>query len=219
MSAFYSRDWPGSAPYGKRLAAWPGFLDKLSHLRIFRAPNKSTLSYADNHRPRQVFEDVFKVMPAKARSPGRDRKKRLKFKNPLYSIDSRVIDLCLEMFDRVLYKRTKGAIKLRLTLERQSYLPCRVLVSDYKTADVTVVRAMSFPRGAVAAMDRGCVDFNLFPSWTAQGVYFVTRVKERTRYGTVEARPVPAKVGRPRPMDQSFPVEFLKVKQGFKMFL
>lgn len=174
-----------------------GALGKLNHLGIFRSPNKSTLSYANNHRPWQLFEDVFKVMLGKAISMGRDSKKKFKFKNPLYSIDSSVIDLCLEVFDWALYKRTKGAVKLHLMLEHQSYLPCWVLISDGKTADVTVARTMSLTRGAIVAMDGGYVDFNLFSSWTAQGVYFVTRIKERMLYEVVEVRPLPAKVGRP----------------------
>lgn len=181
-----------------------GALGKLNHLGIFRSPNKSTLSYANNHRPWQLFEDIFKVVLNKARSMGRDRKKKFKFKNPLYSIDSSVIDLCLEVFDWALYKRTKGAVKLHLMLEHQSYLPCWALISDGKTADVTVARTMSLPRGAIVAMDRGYVDFNLFSSWTAQGVYFVTRIKERMLYEVVESRPVPAKAGRP-PADRSEP--------------
>jgi hypothetical protein len=181
-----------------------GALGKLNHLGIFRPPNKSTLSYANNHRPWQLFEDIFKVMLSKARSLGQDRKKKFKFKNPLYSIDSSVIDLCLEVFDWALYKRTKGAVKLHLMLEHQTYLPCWALISDGKTADVTVARTMSLPRGAIVAMDRGYVDFNLFSSWTAQGVYFVTRIKERMLYEVVERRCVPAKAGRP-PTDRPEP--------------
>ena len=34
-------------------------LGKLVHLGVFRRPNKSTLSYANMHRPAALFEDVF----------------------------------------------------------------------------------------------------------------------------------------------------------------
>ena len=34
-------------------------LGKLVHLGIAKAPNKSTLSYANEHRPAQLYEDLF----------------------------------------------------------------------------------------------------------------------------------------------------------------
>ena len=139
-------------------------------------------------------------MYTKARKVGQESKKRFKFKNPLYSIDSSTIDLCLKVFDWALYKRTKGAVKLHLMLEHQSYLPCWAVVTDGKSADITVARTMSLSKGAIVAMDRGYVDFNLFASWTADGVYFVTRIKDRMCYEILESRPVPAKAGRP-PME------------------
>jgi hypothetical protein len=174
-----------------------GAQGKLNHLGISKPPNKSTLSYANNHRPWQLFEDVFKVMYGKVRELGQERKKKFKFKNPLYSIDSSTIDLCLEVFDWALYKRTKGAVKLHLMLEHQAYLPCWALVTDGKSADITIARTMSLPKGAIVAMDRGYVDFNLFSSWTSEGVYFVTRIKDGMLYEVMESRPVPAKPGRP----------------------
>ena len=34
-------------------------LGKLAHLGVSKAPNKSTLSYANGHRPAELFEDLF----------------------------------------------------------------------------------------------------------------------------------------------------------------
>ena len=42
-------------------------------------------------------------------------------------------------------------------------------------------------------MDRGYNNFELFGAWTAEGVFFVTRMKEGTLYEVVESRPLPAK--------------------------
>ena len=36
-------------------------LGKLVHLGVLKAPNKSTLSYANAHRPAALFEDVFQT--------------------------------------------------------------------------------------------------------------------------------------------------------------
>jgi IS4 transposase len=40
-------------------------------------------------------------------------------------------------------------------------------------------------------MDRGYNDYSLFGRWTAEGVYFVTRMKESTAYVVTETRAVP----------------------------
>ena len=65
-------------------------LGKLVHLGIAKAPNKSTLSYANEHRPAQLYEDL----PYTALNRFRDeeglgqRKKKFRFKNKLLSLDS-----------------------------------------------------------------------------------------------------------------------------------
>lgn len=43
--------------------------------------------------------------------------------------------------------------------------------------------------------DRGYVDYGLFGEWTGQGVYFVTRIKDNTRYVITEERQAPANRG------------------------
>lgn len=62
---------------------------KLAHLGI-EAPARSSLSYANAHRPWQLFEQVFHGLYDKvaAKATGRHR---FRFKNKLVSIDSTVI--------------------------------------------------------------------------------------------------------------------------------
>lgn len=45
------------------------------------------------------------------------------------------------------------------------------------------------------AVDRGYTDFALFGRWTKAGVYFVTRLKEKTLYEVVEECHIPANRG------------------------
>jgi transposase len=107
---------------------------KLAHLGI-TVPVRSSLSYANGHRPWQLFEKVFyglfETVAAKAQGTHTFR-----FKNTLVSLDSTVIDLCLSMYDWANYRRTKGAVKLHLVLDHDGYLPCFGLVTDGKVADV-----------------------------------------------------------------------------------
>ena len=71
-------------------------LGKLAHLGIRDAPSRSTLSYANAHRPWQLYEDLFyrTLDRCRAQAP----KKRFRFKNKLLSLDATVIDLCLSLF-------------------------------------------------------------------------------------------------------------------------
>jgi hypothetical protein len=83
-------------------------LGKLRHLGIFGIPNKSTLSYANSNRPSELYEELFyKTLDrVKLLSPGLKKKSKFRFKNRLFSIDSTIIDLCLNLFPWAKYRRT-----------------------------------------------------------------------------------------------------------------
>jgi hypothetical protein len=162
---------------------------KLRHLGIEEAPPRSTLSYANGHRPWQLFEAVFHQLLDTCR--GMAPKKKFRFKNKLLSLDATVIELCASMFDWAKFRQTKGAVKLHLLLDHDGYLPTYALLTDGKTADVSVAQQLALPKGSVVVMDRGYTDYLLFERWCAEGVFFVTRLKANASYAVVERRPVP----------------------------
>jgi hypothetical protein len=164
---------------------------KMTHLGIKRMPKRSTLSYANNHRPWQLFENTFYELLSQADLLAAKQKRRFRFKNPLVSIDSTIIDLCLSMFDWAKFRRAKGAVKLHLMLNHQGYLPGWALITDGKTADVKVAQKLEFPPETVVAMDRGYVDYGMFERWTARRVWFVTRAKKDMKYRFVQYNDVP----------------------------
>ena len=45
--------------------------------------------------------------------------------------------------------------------------------------------------GTIVVYDRGYNDYSLFGQWTSRGVYFVTRMKDKTLHEVVERRTVP----------------------------
>ena len=116
------------------------------------------------------------------------QKRRFRFKNPLFSIDSSTIDLCLSMYDWAKFRRTKGAVKLHLMLNHQGYLPHWALITDGKVHDVTVAKTLDFEPGTIVVMDRGYIDYDLFDYWTGEGVWFVTRAKKNMAYRVVKQR-------------------------------
>lgn len=162
---------------------------KLAHLGI-EAPARSSLSYANSHRPWALFEKVFhglfEIVAAKAVG-----KKKFRFKNKLVSIDSTVIDLCLSMYDWAKFRRAKGAVKLHLVLDHDGYLPCFGIITDGKVADVKAAHQMHFAPDTIVVDDRGYNDYRLFAKWTEAGVYFVTRMKDNSLFEVVEEHAVP----------------------------
>lgn len=168
-------------------------LGKLRHLGLAQAPSRSTLSYANNHRPWELFEDVFHSLLDQARAVAGRFRRKFRFKNPLRSIDASTIQLCREVFDWARYGRTKGAVKLHLMLDHQGCLPGWACITEGKVHDVTPVKALRFAPGTIVAMDRGYNDYALFGRWCEAGVFFVTRQKSDAVYRLVESRPIPVR--------------------------
>ncbi|PIX75547.1 MAG: transposase [Rhodocyclales bacterium CG_4_10_14_3_um_filter_68_10] len=162
---------------------------KLAHLGI-EAPARSSLSYANGHRPWECFEQVFYGLFATVAAKAVGRKK-FRFKNKLVSIDSSVIDLCLSMYDWAKFRTTKGAVKLHLVLDHDGYVPCFGIITDGKAADVKAAHHMYFAPETIVVDDRGYNDYRLFAKWTEASVYFVTRMKDNTLFEVVEEHPVP----------------------------
>ena len=133
---------------------------KLQHLGI-TAPARSTLAYANEHRPWQLYRAVFEALLARCQPLGQGRRK-FRFKSKLVSLDSTVIDLCATLFDWAKFRRTKGAVKLHCLLDHDGYLPSVVVITEGKRHDVRVARTLRFDPGTVVVMDRGYVDYAWF---------------------------------------------------------
>ena len=171
---------------------------KLVHLGILSAPNKSTLSYANEHRPAALFEDLFYTSLNRFRGQQGlgARKARFQFKNKLQSLDSTTISLCLDLFPWAKFRRAKGGVKAHVLLDHDDYLPSYVLVTEARKSDVGVAQSLDLNAGSIVAMDRGYNDYALFSKWTGQEVFFVTRLKENAAFEVVEStmRPLPRNI-------------------------
>ena len=168
-------------------------LGKLTHLGLKEAPKRSTLAYANLKRPASLFEAVFYNTLASFRGQGTlgQHGNPFRFKNKLLSLDATTVTLCLELFPWAKFRRAKGGVKVHVLLNHDDYMPSFALITDAKTADVKMARSFDLNPGSIVAMDRAYNDFALFGSWCWKGIYFVTRLKERTRYEVVETRKLP----------------------------
>jgi len=171
---------------------------KLRHLGLPQAPPRSTLAYANEHRPWSLYEDVFHHVLGECRAvaahPFKGRRK-FRFKHKLLSLDATLIDLCASVFDWARFRRTKGAVKLHLLLDHDGFLPCYAVITEGKQHEVGVARQWSYEPGTLLVMDRGYNDYTWFADLTRQGVYFVTRLKDNADYIVVEDRELPHRKG------------------------
>jgi hypothetical protein len=76
---------------------------KLKHLGLPAAPARSTLAYANEHRPWQLYQTVFYQLLEKYQqaviSQSGKKKQKFRFKNKLLSLAATVIALCVSGID------------------------------------------------------------------------------------------------------------------------
>jgi hypothetical protein len=161
---------------------------RLSHLGT-KIPSRSTLAYANTHRNWELFQNVFQRLYESCRQDLGMRTK-FKFKNPLLSIDSTHISLCAEMFPWATYSRQKGAVKLHFTLDHAGYLPAAMVITTGKYSELVIARGRKWETGTILLFDRGFIDFAWFNRLTADGVWFITRVKADMKYEVVTSSKV-----------------------------
>jgi len=168
-------------------------LGKLVHLGVERMPNKSTLAYANSHRPAGLYEDLLWAVLDRFRTGGQlgPGRHRFRFKNKLLSLDSTTVSLCLGLFPWASFRRAKGGVKVHVLLDHGDYMPVFAAVSEASRHDMKLARSLELNRGSIVAMDRAYNDYRLFAAWTERGVYFVTRIKDNAVYEVVERRGVP----------------------------
>lgn len=165
-------------------------LGKVKHLGITDTPLRSTLSYANKHRPWQLYEKEFYQLLDKCK-PLAQGKRKFRCKNKLFSLDASLTDLCLSLFDWATYRKTKGAVKLHYLLDHEGYLPVFATITEGNVHELKIAQKLSFAPGSIVAIDRGYTDYGMFSRWPDDGVYFVTRQKENAVFAVIEERAVP----------------------------
>lgn len=141
---------------------------------------RSTLSYANNHRSCHIFESLFyatlkhcqRVVP----------RNQFVFEQPLYSLDSTTIQLCLSLCTWATYRQHKGALKLHTLLNNDSMLPELVIPTTGKTGDITTAKQMALTtrlkKGSIIVFDRAYTDYTWWQRLTDAGITFVARTKK-----------------------------------------
>ena len=146
------------------------------HLGI-RSVKRSTLSDAHERRSFKIFESSFYDLLGSLTEL--TPRYRFKFKNPLYALDSTMVELCLSLFPWAKYRTTKGALKMHTLLNVRTGVPEFLTVTNGKRGDVVEARERlhTLEPESILVFDRGYVDYSWWYKLTEQRIWFVTRTK------------------------------------------
>ena len=157
---------------------------------------RSTLSDANNNRSSDIYKEIFYDLLVKCQSLA--PKHKFKFKKPLYTMDSTLINLCLTIFPWAKYRKMKGALKLHTLLDHRGCLPSFITVTDGKCHDIRVARdsKFGFPSllpDSIITIDRAYIDYKWLYSLAQQKLFFVTRAKRNINYKVLGQHKIPKK--------------------------
>ncbi len=160
---------------------------RLYHLgsRLIR---RSSLSRINNDKPYTLYEELFSKLLTRcqAKAPSHD----FRFKNPLYSLDASIIDLCLSVFPWAEFRTTKAAVKLHVGLNHSGHLPEFFAVTEGNQHEVNIGKLMNFPKGSIVTFDKGYNDYEWYNQLNKKGIFFVTRQKSNAVYRVISRQPV-----------------------------
>jgi putative transposase len=157
------------------------------HLGV-RKIAKSSLARVNEKQPHTLYEALFEKLVK--RCQGVSPQHKFRFKNPLFSLDSSLIDLSLALFPWSDHNRHRGAVKLHVGLDHGGLFPAFATLTEGRRHDVPVGRTFDFPKGSIVIIDKGYTDYGWYKQLTNKGIFFVTRQRNNAIYRVVERRPV-----------------------------
>lgn len=163
--------------------------DKLHHLGIGKAVNKSTLSRANEKRNWRIFQDfgIKLIEQARVLYDG-ENQLELKLKGKIFALDSTTVDLCLEVFLWAHFRSTKAAIKIHTLLDLKTSIPEFIFISEGNVHDVNIMDLIPILKGSYYVMDKAYVDFARLYNIKQEKAYFVVRAKENMQFKRINSR-------------------------------
>lgn len=165
---------------------------RLYHLGA-RPVTRTSFARVNEEQPAALYEALFERLYARclAQAP----RHGFRFKNKLYSLDTSLIDLSLEVFPWAHYALGKAAMKLHLGLDHDGMLPAFALVTESRLYDMAGARRFSFAKGSIVVFDKGYSDYAWLHELDTAGVFFVTRARHGIDTTTLSERAVPSGKG------------------------
>jgi len=170
--------------------------DKLYHLGIGKAINKSTLSRANESRNWRIYQDyALKLIEQVKKMYEDDNQLEVNLKGRVFALDSTTVDLCLEVFLWAPFRSTKAAIKIHTLLDLKTSIPEFIFISAGNVHDVKAMDLIPVQKGSYYIMDKAYVDFERLYAIRQEKAYFVVRAKENLQFKRIKSRTPDKKIG------------------------
>jgi hypothetical protein len=173
------------------MQAW---MDRLQHLGIKSYPKRSTLSDSNKNRSCRFFEELYHELVKLYACVLPDSRSKNDIDSRLYLIDSTTIDLFSDIMGGAGMSREngkrKGGVKAHVLVNPIHQIPSVVYLTASKENDRVFMDKVSVPKGSVLVFDKGYIKYSQWQRWTAQGIYWVSRLSNVSAYQVLEDRPV-----------------------------
>lgn len=148
--------------------------------------SRNNFSHALKNRPYQIVEDLYYHLLGKFSKEIQGKTdERFKFKNPLKSIDSSTISLCLSQFDWAEFRSTKAGIKLHTLIDNRSQVAEFIYISNAKANDVKFYDKYPILENNIYTMDKAYLKFKFLRKIHEKKAFFVLRSKDNTQFSII----------------------------------
>ena len=192
------------------------FDSDLYHCGFRSTVSRSTLADANERRPWQMFEELARILIARARILYRNDRFIAEVNSAVYAFDSSIIELCLQLYPwarAANHLKTAAGVKLHTLLDVHANLPVFSRVSVANLNDMRMLDELVFDLGAFYVLDRGYTDFARLRRIDLAGAFFVIRAKRRLRFRRLESHAVDKTCGLR--VDQEIILEVPKSFDGY----
>lgn len=168
------------------------FQGKLNHLKLEKAPPKSTLGDANMYRSSEVFRKIYNHLKSRYQLSLSDSTLPSPVLKNLFLIDSTVFGLFKAILktsgrNRLDGKR-KGGIKKNTVLEASTRMPLLINFNAAADHDQLFLKHIDLPSGSYLAFDKGYNNYNEFAAYSVKGIFFITRQKDNAVYKSIEEK-------------------------------
>ena len=170
--------------------------NKLYHLGIGKAFDRSTISRANESRDWRIFRDFALNLIERAKNLyADDNLLEVQLKGNIYALDSTTIDLCLNVFWWAKFRTTKAAVKLHTILDLKTAIPEYVFITDGAVHDVNALDDVSLPSGSYLVMDKASLISPGLWRLANERINFVLRAKVNMQYKVIHRSAVKKELG------------------------
>jgi len=166
---------------------------RLYHAGLRSTVSRSTLAYANEHRPWQIYQDVAYGLIARARVLYHGERLLDELDAAVYALDATIIDLCMSLFPWARghhYVGSTAGVKLHTLLDVNADLPVFARVSEANVREVRVLDELVFEPGAYYVLDRGYLSFLRLRRIDLAGAFFVIRARRGMNFRLIESMAV-----------------------------